>query len=599
MSRILCLIGLVFSLAIFAAGPDVPQQYKGFFKKYSTERSLYSEKIAPMLGSAKAGRSFAIVAGVWQYQFDNLTPAKVDIENMVNYLINEEHFDEVVVLTNEQVNYENFRFFLQSYFKERVQKYPQSRFLFAYSGHGSLDGSDGYLVKSSATSLQDLNNSIGVDVLRPLIKRVMDQSHHTLVLLNACHAGSFLSYSFGDKQYLPKKRGAHAITAGGTNELTYSIPSVGEGSVFYEVLLDGVRGAADSIPSGGDGIVTFNELFGYIHNKTSQITSSQVPRSGDLRPGNDSSEGSFFFLDKDIKVTDTTIIEKLVDAIPFGDAPAITYLFAEPSVIVRGDSSKISWESKNAQVCSFSDNDVQYRPTGSRTLSPISTTELILNCSVGQLSSTKQITLTVLPPPLIKSFKVSKLEIEEGQTTELSWSVDNAQECSIDNGIGTVPLDGNILIAPTVTKQYSLFCTTQNVQKSAVVQISVKKARPVCDESQKLVGDRCVSRCEYGEEWYDGACEAICDSSERYVNGACEPRCARDQTWNGSRCETIVNQPSSKFQSGYIIRYCGCWGYINMGTIAPEQACASGQSIAVACNAYCPAGGYQWGIQCL
>ena len=608
MNKMFLSVLLILSFQIHASDPDVPLEYKEYFKKYSTERSIYSEKIAPLYGGAKTGRSFALIVGAWKYKFGDLAPAKIDIENITNYLVEEEHFDEVVVLTNEDVNYDNLKYFLQTYFKKRVQSYPQSRFLFAYSGHGSLDGNDGYLVQTNATSLKDLDNSIGVDVLRQLINRVMNKAHHTLVLLNACHAGSFLTYNFGDKQYLPKKRGAHAITAGGTNELTYSIPAIGPGSVFFEVFLDGVRGAADSIPAIPDGIVTFNELFGYIHSETTRITSSQIPRQGDLRPNNDTSEGSFFFIDKDIFISEPSLFEKLVDAIPFGKKATIKNLFAEPAVIVKGSKTKLSWESENVTKCRFGDNDVEYERNGERQVSPKNSFEYQLTCNDAGGSDTKIFKVTVLYPPLIEEFDASSISITLGENTKLFWSVKNAEICSLDNGIGSVSLKSSNTIAPRVTTKYTIHCSTQNVERVASVTIDVLKPIPRCDSgkvwdggscksrcdlSERWNGNSCEDRCEEDEEWSRGGCKLRCDASERWNGSRCRPRCSSSETWDGDEC---INDGLSR---GNVIQACGCWGYVNFGARDRAPACASGWAEAVGCQAYCPTGGYQWAIRCL
>jgi hypothetical protein len=50
---------------------------------------------------------------------------------------------------------------------------------------------------------------------------------------------------------------------------------------------------------------------------------------------------------------------------------------------------------------------------------------------------------------------------------------------------------------------------------------------------------------------------------------------------------------------GSTIQACGCWGYVDFGARDVAPQCASGYAEAVACPAYCPAGGYQWGIRCL
>lgn len=582
----------VFNLA-YGAGPSVPAPYHKYFVKYSDEPTFFGSHIAPLFGTKKVGRSFALVAGIWDYSFDRLDPAKKDIEALTEYLLNEEEFDEIVVLTNEAVTYDNFNYFLQSYFRDRVGEFPQSRFLFAYSGHGFLDGRNGHLVLSKAATLRDMQYSLGLDILHRLVKRVFDKAHHTLVLLNACNAGAFLK-SFGKEQYVPRKRGAHAITAGGTEEETYHISSVGPGSVFFEVLLDGVRGAADSIPNKPDGIVTTNELYGYLHSRIAKITDAQVPQHGDLRPGNDISEGSFFFLEKDMvdRPDRTAVLDNLKDAILFGATLAIDHLYAEPPVIVRGQKVTVKWGSAKASNCSFGDNDVVYDPSGERELRPTSTTELQLKCSDGKEQATGTLKLTVLPPPVIDRFEASKLSLEEGDETRLSWATKNAEGCVLDNGIGDVGLNGTVLVRPRAGTTYNLFCSTQGVEKNARVRVEVRERQPECRRDQEVIGGECVDRCDENERWTGSRCVARCDEDERWTGSRCIARCAQNERWDGFECVLDGLPPGS------ITRPCGCWGYATSGSHrAPE--CASRWAEVVPCYAYCPAGGFQWGIRCL
>jgi hypothetical protein len=51
--------------------------------------------------------------------------------------------------------------------------------------------------------------------------------------------------------------------------------------------------------------------------------------------------------------------------------------------------------------------------------------------------------------------------------------------------------------------------------------------------------------------------------------------------------------------SGTPTSACGCWGYVSLGASQPNPACASGMEVAIACPAYCAAGGYQWQKRCM
>ena len=300
---------------------QVPEPYRHMFVQYVDGRSM-KEKALNVIGltSQDVGRSFALIVGVSQYpnmpQLDRELPAAAaDIDALQNYLKNQEFFDEVVVLKNGDVTPENLEYFLQDYFPDRLRKFPKSRFLFAYSGHGMVEGPKenptGYLLKSTARSFTDRLNSINMSVLRVYIDQVIDAGYQTLVLINACYSGAFLSRrSFGNPPgsppaggiYFPKNGGAHAIVAGGSNQLSWHDPKLGKGSVFFEKLLAGLGGQADTFPiypdgHRGDGIITVDEIATYLREEVSLATKQeQIPIPADLALNR--SLGGFFFLNR-------------------------------------------------------------------------------------------------------------------------------------------------------------------------------------------------------------------------------------------------------------------------------------------------------------
>jgi len=302
-------LALLSAQAAVAAQPqDVPAQYRKFFVHYVDRRSL-SEKVLNLAGltSGDVGRSFALIAGVDTYpnlprQDRSLRPAAVDLQNLERYLRDFEYFDEIVVLRNEAVTDDNFKYFLQAYFPERLTKFPKSRFLFAYSGHGIQEGPRGYLLQSNATSFSDKANSISLEVLRTLYGEIVDSAYQSLALINACHSGAFEKRAFGRRKLLPRGPGAHVITAGGTRELAWHDERVGPGSLFFEKLFAGLEGPADNEPiqsqgPPGDGVITVPELWAYLSEEIQLETDQrQNPLASDL--SSNGSSGSFFFLNR-------------------------------------------------------------------------------------------------------------------------------------------------------------------------------------------------------------------------------------------------------------------------------------------------------------
>lgn len=284
-----------------AFAQKVPQKYQDYFIENSDTRSL-PEKMLNKVGLTRAdvGRSFALICGVSKYpnmkgKNGDLKPAAEDLRKLQAYLKHHEFFDEVVVLRDDQVTLPNLEYFLQTYFPARLKKFPKSRFLFAYTGHGMTENNKGYLLKSTARSLDDKGRAIHVNVLKVYIDEVVAAGHQVLVLLNSCHSGTFLKRSYGDVVLLPKYPGAHAITAGGPSELAWHIDEVGSGSIFYEKLLAGISGIADAEK---DGIVTGNELYSYLRREIQMVTDQgQNPQMGDI--SQHGSRGEFFFLNRE------------------------------------------------------------------------------------------------------------------------------------------------------------------------------------------------------------------------------------------------------------------------------------------------------------
>jgi TPR repeat protein len=294
----------------------VPQEYRGCFVQYVDKRSLPEQALNLIgLSSQDVGRSFALIAGVTQYpnlapEQQYLKPAAEDLRRLQAYLKDQEFFDEIVVLKDGDVTLQALRYFLEVYFPARVGQFPKSRFLFAYSGHGMTEGSAeypfGYLLQSTARNLQDKENGISMRAVRTFVDSIVEAGHHVLVLINACHSGAFLNNRpFGDTStpYLPREKGAHAITASGAGQASWHNPQIGTGSVFFETFFAGLGGQADAYPidartrQHGDGIITAHELGTYLVEEVRLATQGeQTPIPADISLHR--SRGAFFFLNR-------------------------------------------------------------------------------------------------------------------------------------------------------------------------------------------------------------------------------------------------------------------------------------------------------------
>ncbi len=184
--------------------PDsVPLEYQRFFAHFVDRRSM-PERILNRTGVTLKdyGRSFALIAGVSRYpniagSAGDLSAAREDIRKLTAYLSTYENFDEIVVLQDDDMTQDNISFFLEKYFPKRLQQFPKSRFLFAYSGHGMSDEKRSYLLTSKARSLNDDTNGIAMGTLRAMFQNVVDYGYHVLALINACYSGDFLKRPYG------------------------------------------------------------------------------------------------------------------------------------------------------------------------------------------------------------------------------------------------------------------------------------------------------------------------------------------------------------------------------------------------------------------
>jgi hypothetical protein len=124
----LALLTTMASIANAQSRPAVPPNYTRFFIQYADRRPM-AEKMLNLVGvtSNQVGRSFALIAGVTRYPnmsplTQDLQPAAADLRQLQAYLKDQEVFDEIVLLKDGDMNYENLRYFLEIYFAVEVGK---------------------------------------------------------------------------------------------------------------------------------------------------------------------------------------------------------------------------------------------------------------------------------------------------------------------------------------------------------------------------------------------------------------------------------------------------------------------------------------------
>jgi len=150
---------------------------------------------------------------------------------------------------------------------------------------------------------------------------------------------------------------------------------------------------------------------------------------------------------------------------------------ATPSQIALGQSSTLAWNVTNATSVTISGVGSGLNAAGTATVSPTTTTTYNLTATgAGGQTVTASVTVTVgASKPAIIRFSASPSHINQGQTSLLSWTTTGASTVSINNGVGTVPVNGSQSVSPATTTTYTLTATSSDgvTAVSAAVTVTV------------------------------------------------------------------------------------------------------------------------------
>ena len=129
---------------------------------------------------------------------------------------------------------------------------------------------------------------------------------------------------------------------------------------------------------------------------------------------------------------------------------------AQPDNITEGSSATLQWSSSHADTLILDNNigDVSSHPGGSMVVSPMITTTYTITATGFGGSAMDSTTIMVSPLPDV-SISADPNAIIAGELATIFWTSENATAVSIDNGIGTVELNGSTQVSPLVTTTYT------------------------------------------------------------------------------------------------------------------------------------------------
>lgn len=166
--------------------------------------------------------------------------------------------------------------------------------------------------------------------------------------------------------------------------------------------------------------------------------------------------------------------------------PEILNFSTEPTAIREGEAATLSWATQDSDSVSISPEVGQVSSNGSILVSPIVTTTYALLATNDSGTSEASATIIVLPPPPTILFSVTPAEITKNETATLSWQVINADNVSLDQGIGTVDAAASISISPNSSTTYTLTVANAGGTSNSSVTVIVVPLKITIIEPQDL-----------------------------------------------------------------------------------------------------------------
>jgi hypothetical protein len=164
-------------------------------------------------------------------------------------------------------------------------------------------------------------------------------------------------------------------------------------------------------------------------------------------------------------------------------APTVT-LAANPSKIVSGSTSELTWSSKNATACTAGGGWAGTKAiSGKASIAPKSTSTVTLTCSGagGSALATAVITVTPAPTPPTPAVTLTATAatIPSGSTSTLKWSSKNVTSCARSGGwSGVEAASGSLVVSPLSTTTYILACTNSAGTAQSATKVTVNSAAP-------------------------------------------------------------------------------------------------------------------------
>lgn len=285
------------------------------------------------------------------------------------------------------------------------------------------------------------------------------------------------NYTVVTNPFPPESAGEAAFRAvyGGdsyTVQSTYQVATIGdiEGGCIEEPTTPyvGIIATPSSVSSGGSSLLTWTS--DYVTSCTGTNFSTGGATAGSLIVSPASSVTySITCTDGFQTVSSSATVTVSAPII----APTAT-LSANPTSLVVGSSSTLTWSSTNATSCTGTNFGAASATAGSVTVTPSQTTSYLVSCTGagGSASASQTVAVTALPSPTV-SLSATPTSLNSGSSATLTWSSTNAVSC-VGSGFETGGnTSGSISTgALSATANYSITCTGASSASSGTWQLS-------------------------------------------------------------------------------------------------------------------------------
>lgn len=166
--------------------------------------------------------------------------------------------------------------------------------------------------------------------------------------------------------------------------------------------------------------------------------------------------------------------------------PPTASLSANPSSIEAGKCANLDWSTTNATSASIDQGVGSVGTSGSKQVCPTASTNYTITASGagGTGTASTQLSVTQPPPPPAPpaapavSISADPASVESGKCTNLSWSSSNATNASIDQGVGSVPVNGSKQVCPTSNANYTITASGAGGSRTASAPVTVTQPPP-------------------------------------------------------------------------------------------------------------------------